>query len=63
MKIVADSCQADPEGEDNHSKLYEGSEDLECSVDNSYCSTLVPWEVTESCLKINDEEHAAVEAE
>ena len=63
VEIVTDSCQADPEGEDDHGKLDEGSEDLESPVDYSNWSTLVAGEVTESCLEINNEKHPTVEAE
>ena len=63
MKVITDPCQADPERKDDHSKLEEGSDDLDWSCKPPEAGVVDPGEVIETGLEIDDEEHAAVETE
>ena len=63
MEIVTDSCQADPEREDDHTELKEGSDDLDGSCKPPEAGVVDPREVIETGLEIDDEKHATVETE
>ena len=51
------------ERKDDDSKLDEGSENFECSVEEAKAGALVAGKVAQPCLKVNNEKHATVEAE
>ena len=54
MSVVTDSRQADPEGEDDHAKLEEGTDDLETPDEPSDTSVVDPREVVEPGLEVDD---------